>query len=458
MNEKIEVYHQDMETYLEPEEYQAFLKAKQEGEEFLEKYRDYKIKKSINEKGRDECQKRRDGAKSDYERLTWDIEIAHFMVQAMKPAPYKPTQYFKEHDHYLELVRKRKLKHLEEEQRKEAEEQAERQHEEERKQAEQQAMLIAMRTKKVADSEWEEFEKTFNSAIKNLKHQLANPKSPKLALGCSSEVLNYRPELWGGIDLPSDDEVKIWAEPQIMERIPEVLRDIITWSLTHQTFVVPKAEYCLIGVPCLVWDFDIYVAAKVDLWLEESTITKQFHGLKYFVEIKTEKIGSFFLKAQRWDSQEGLKTPLALLALLAEGKLEASGITVEFTMSDPVSTIYSVAGFEESDVEYYYITVEEEFRRFIEDICKEQSLGQGLLARGIIRGGTAKLIEAKWNEPLSVSGKAGDAGGVDLENVVAKLMELGWTAADAKKKVETTTFPNNATTEEMVSIILGKSY
>lgn len=458
MIDEVEVYYQDMETFLEPEEYQAFLKAKQKVEEYRERYRYYEIKKSVDEKGRDECQKRRDGAKSDNERLTWDIEIAHFMVQAMKPAPYKPDHSFKENDRYIELVRKRKLKQLQEEQRKEAEEQAERQREEERKQSEQQAMLIAMRRKKAADSEWEEFEKTFNSTIKNLEQQLVNPKPPKLALGCSSEVLNYRPELWDVIDLPSDDEVRAWVKPQIMSKIPEVLRDIITWSLTHQIFVVPKAEYCLIGVPCLVWHFDIYVAAKVDLWLKEPTITKQFHGLKYVASIKTEKIGSFFLKAQCWDSQEGLKTPIALLVLLAEGKLEAPGITVEFTTSDPVSIIYTVTGFEESDVEYYFITVQEDFRQFIEDICKEQSLGQGLLARGIVGGETARLIEAKWNEPLPVNGKGGDSGGLDLESVVAKLVELGWTEADAKEAVATTTFPNNATTEEMVSIILGNSY
>ena len=76
--------------------------------------------------------------------------------------------------------------------------------------------------------------------------------------------------------------------------------------------------------------------------------------------------------------------------------------------------------------------------------------------RGIVCGETAKLLDAKWNEPLPVIGNGGNAVGLDLESVVAKLVELGWTEADAQKAVVTTTFPDNATTEEKVSIILEK--
>lgn len=451
MTQEITISLKDMETYLEPEEYQAFLKAKEEVDEYTKRYRDYEIKKLSAEWARDECQKRRDEAKTNAGRSLWHSERFIFVMEALMPAPYKPTYYFVEHDQYLDLVRKRKLEQLEKEERRKAEEEAERRREEERKKREQQMMHAAMRRKMLADSEWEQFQKTFNSTIKDLKHQLANPKPPKSVPGCSPEVLNYHPELWCDLTLLSEDEARAWAKPKILDRIPQLLIPFVTWESASEILAIPKIKYELLGVPSLTWNFDIYVKAKVDLWLKESTITKEFEGFKYVSPIKAQKIGSFFLGYAYWDSEEGFSTPIALLALLVEGELE--GLGIEVIEGDPSHTVYTVEGFDER-----YVEVHKDFRKFIRETAKEKPLAQALLDKGIIYEDTAKLVEAKWDQPLPVSGNMSDAAGSELESAVAKLVELGLTEAVAKKEVETTVFPKNATVDDIVKIILEKSY
>ena len=261
MTEEIAVYLKDMETFLGPEEYQAFLKAGEKIEEYRRRRAEYEQKKGGAEWFKSECLKERDEAESDIVRNLW---YAHALVSSMEaalPAPYEPTYYFQKHDYYVGLVRERKLNYFEEEQRRKAEEEAQKQHEE-------QMMHAAIRQKNLADSEWQQFSKALNVAIKDLKHQLAHPEPPKFAFKCSQEVFKYCPHSWCGLELPSDDEVKMWAKPQIMEKIPEILRSMVTLVLTPQIVVVPRVEYELVGVPCLAWYFDIYISAKGDLWMK----------------------------------------------------------------------------------------------------------------------------------------------------------------------------------------------
>ena len=452
MVEEIVVYLEDMEAYLEPEEYRSFLKARQEVEKYCQRNAEYEKKKADAEKSTEECRKKRSEAKNDIERICWESSAIVSSTEAvLMPAPYYPVYYFVEHDRYIELVRKRKLEQLEEEKHRKAEEEAERRRKEERKEHEKQIMLATMKREMLAASEWEQFQKTFNSTINDLKHQLANPKPPKSVSGCSSEVLNYHPEVWCDLTLLSDDEARAWAKPQILEKIPKLLIPFVTWELASEILAIPKVKYELLGIASLTWDFDIYVKSKVDLWLKQSTITKEFHGWEYVSPIKPQKIGTLFLGADYWDSEEGFSTPIPLLALLVEGELEGPGI--EIFIRDRSCTVYTVDGFDD-----YFVKLHQKFIGFIKDSAKGGSLVAGLLGKGMIDEVTAQLVEVKWSEPLPVSGKLGDAGGSDLESPVAKLVELGWTQADAKKAVETTTFPNNATPKEMVSIILGKSY
>ena len=450
MTEEITISLQDMEIFLEPDEYQAFVNAKGEIEAYLTRRAEYEKEKADAESLKNECQKKRDEAKNDIERTLWNVRAIISSAEAGIPAPYEPTYYFMEHDRYTDLVRERKLNYLREEERRKAGERAEAQREEERKQREQQMMYAAKRRKMLADSAWDQFQSTFNTALKKLKCQLGNPKAPKFEPGCSPEVFENHPQSWCELELPTDDEVAAWAKPHVREKIPEVLRPFVTWGLAPQILVVPRVDYELAGVvPCLVWHFDIYVAAKVDLWLKESVITKEFHGWKYVTPVKAKRIGALFLGYEYWDSEEDFTTPIRLLRLIGEGNLEAPGI--EVLIHEPSHTVYIIQGFDD------FVEVRKQFSQFIKNTAKNQSLAQGLLGQALLDEEGAKLIEEKWDEHLPITGKVKTEGS-DLEGVVSKLTELGWTEADAKNAVETTTFPNNATTEEIVSIILEKSY
>jgi hypothetical protein len=451
MSEEITVYYQDAETYLKPEEYQAFLKAKEEVDEYNKRRDEYEINKAVNERLKDECQKHRDEADNDVIRLFWE---AHAMLSGLKatmPAPYKPTDYFVEHDHYIDLVRKAKLKQIKEEERRRAEEEAERQREEERKKREQEMMVIATRRKMAADSEWQQFQKTLTSAIKDLKAQLANPKPFKIDFGCSPEVFKYCPQSWCDLELlPSYEEVEAWAKPQILAKIPEVLRPFVTWELASEILAIPKIKYELVGAPSLSWNFDIYVKAKVDLWLKESVISKEFHGWKYVAPIKTQKVGSLFLGADYWDSEEGFTMPIALLTMLGKEKLEDDGI--EVMEHEGSSLSFSVRGYDEGSTE-----VDERFRQFIMDVTRDKSLAQGLLGKGLINEVTAQLVEEKAKLPLpQVVGAQASAGetSVDNSDVLGALQSMGFKTAESKKAIEAAHLPPGMSTEEKVKSVV----
>ncbi len=449
MTEDIVVDLKDMETYLEPNEYQAFLKAKGEVELYNTRRTEYEKKKADAEWFTAEYQKNRDKAKNDIKRTLWNARVIVSSAEAGIPAPYEPTYYFTEHDRYIGLARERKLSHLREEERRKAEEEAQRRCEEERKRREQQMRYADERRIMLADSEWDQFQSTFNTALKELKCRLGNPKAPKFEHGCSPEVLKYHPQSWCELELPAFEEVAAWAKPHVQEKIPEVLRPFVTWGLAPQIQVVPRVAYELDGtVPCLVWHFDIYVAAKVDLWLKESVITKDFHGQKYMAPVKAKSIGALFLGYENWDSEDGFTTPIRLLRLIAESNSEAPGI--EVFIHEPSHTDYIVQGFDD------VVEVRKQFSQFVKNTAENHLLAQGLRGLGLLDEEGAKLVEEKWDEPLPITGKV-KTEGPDLEGAVSKLVELCWTEADAIKAVETTTFPNNATAEEIVGIILEKS-
>ena len=214
--------------------------------------------------------------------------------------------------------------------------------------------------------------------------------------------------------------------------------------------VLPHATYEVeAGIPCLTWYFQTHILVAVNLELKKCVIRKRHPGYTVEVQAEGEKLGSVYLPVE-WLTPGSFTTPIPLLFLLSKGESEAPGITV--TDRSPPFMTFAIQGLEE-EVELY-----DGFRRFIRDICKEKPLTQALLDIGVIDVDTASLVKVKWNQPLPVSGDLGDAGGADLESVVAKLVELGKTEAEAKEAVETTNFPKNATIEEMVNIILQKSH
>jgi len=161
-----------------------------------------------------------------------------------------------------------------------------------------------------------------------------------------------------------------------------------------------------------------------------------------------KNIGTIFLGYECWDSEEGFTTPIRLLRLLSEINVKAPGIKV--LTHEPSHTEYIIEGFDD------VVQVSKQFTQFIKNTADNKSLAQGLLELSLLDEEGAKLVAEMWNQPLPSTKVKTE--GPELEGAVSKLVELSWTEADAKKAVETTTFPDNATAEEIVGIILEKSH
>jgi len=303
---------------------------------------------------------------------------------------------------------------------------------------------------KQAQIEYDQYLDRLSLAVEKFKGELA--KSKKLKFTYPAELEKYELDGWCDLELPSKEQIRKWAEPKILERLPQILANLTKWELSWERRVLPTATYEVeAGIPSLAWYFESHILVTVNLELKKCVIRKRRPG-GYTVEVQAEgeKLGTFYLGPVEWLTPGTFTTPIALLSLLAKGELEGLGITV--TDCSPPFTTFAVQGLEEE------VEVSDDFRKFIQDIAKEKPLAQALLDKGVIEGDTGKLVEAKWDQPLPLNGKASDAGGADLESVVGKLVELGWTDADAKKAVENTTFPYGATIEDKVKIILAKSY
>jgi len=497
MTEEIEVYHQDMETYLEPEEYQAFLKARQKVEEYSERYRDYKIKKSNDEWARDECQKRRDGAKSDEGRLIWDIERADFMLQALMPAPYKPDHYFNENDRFIELVRERKAEKARQEIEKKRRlavleemdppladakkyltpEETQRfldsipgaidAYLDRDKRAESYSPGIWFLTSKASDySYWiliikerkegetrskqaqlehDQYLDKLSLEVDKFKAELGKSKKPKFAY--PSELKKYEPDSWCEIYPPNKEQIQNWAEGKILEVLPEILADLTRWELTREVRVMPRAVYKGVNsIPCLTWYFETHLLVTANLELKKCVIRKRYPA-GYTVEVQGEgeKLGVLYLEQPEWLTPGSFTTPIALLSLLAKGDLEAPGIAV--TEHGFPSTTFAIQGFEE-EVEVY-----DDFRKFIKDIAKDKPLAEALLAKGLIDGDTAKLLEEKAALPLPKVPGAGQTFS-DNSDVIAVLESMGYKKEEIKGMLENAKLSPEMSLEEKVETVL----
>ncbi len=302
--------------------------------------------------------------------------------------------------------------------------------------------------KKQAQIEYDQYLDRLSLAVEELKGQLAKSKKPKLVYPTGLE--QYEPDSWCELDLPGKQQVQEWAESQIIEMLPEILVPVTQWQLSWQVHVLPEATYEVVDIPCVRLCFESHILITANLELKGCTIRKRRPG-GHTVDVPAEgeKLGTLYLEADSWLTPGSFIIPIALLNLLASGELEAPGITVT-EHSFPFTT-FSVQGFE-GDVEIY-----DNFRSFIETIATKKPLVKVLLDMKIIDIDTAKLVEAKWEEPLPVTVKVTTGGGPAQEEVVAKLMELGWSEMEAKSAVGKMTIPVNVTTEDIVKTILEKS-
>jgi hypothetical protein len=492
MGEETTVYFEDMETFLTPEEFQAFLRAKKEVDEYWQKKAAYDKGKADAEQSRDECEKERDGAKSDDERRFWDVERFKYMSRVlMLSPPYYSVHYFHEHDRCIDLVRERKKRR---EKRLAALKEIAPPLDDAKKYLSDHEyqqfcdsvpgaidayldikarasyhprawllddkasgyrywiLVIEGRARekarrKQAQLEHSQFLYEINNTIKEFKKQLVKEKKPSFHY--PPALANHRPDAWYKLKSPTQQEVGKWAQQYIWERVPPQLKDLVSWEVSCQVLTLPYAKYELLGVACLTWYFAVLILVKVHLRLVEKTFTKKFHGYECTVKAGADDLGVFYLGPVEWERQEGFVTPLALLAMLAKEKLEDDGI--EVVEHEGTSISFCVQGYDEG-----LTTIDGRFREFVIDVAKDKPLAQGLLEAGIIDGLTAQLVGEKVKVPLPqlVSAGANAEKTVDGE-VIAALEAMGYKKGEIKAGMDATHLSPAMSLEGKVKSVLS---
>jgi len=284
-----------------------------------------------------------------------------------------------------------------------------------------------------------------NEAIEKLKKGLAKEKKPSFAY--PQVLVKYSPDSWCELDTPGTGEVEEWAGPYVWKRVPPIIKSLVSWDLTWQVLWLPRAKYELLGVPSLVWSYKAQVLAKVNLAITERRFNKQFHGHERTMMVQTQDLGSFYLGSVEWgDDQEGFFTPVALLSMLSEGKLEEDGIEIIGTADTRVG--YIVRGYQGE-----YVEIDQKFRQFIIDITKDNSLAKGLLASGVIDELTADLIGEKAKLALPQVLGAGQTFSDDSD-VITELEAMGYKNKEIKEAMEAASLFPTTPLEEKVAAVL----
>jgi len=298
-----------------------------------------------------------------------------------------------------------------------------------------------------AITEHDLFTKEIENAIAKLKKELTQEKRPKFVY--PPNLANYEPHVWAELELPTEAQVRQWAEPYILKRVPQVLKPFTSWDLSWQVQTLPYAKYELVGVPCLTWCFRVLVLAEAHLRMVEKTFTKEFQGYEYKMMVKAEELGYSYLRPVQWeDQQEGFTTPLSLLSILATGELEDDGIEVMEQNGSKIE--HCIRGYDDDCTE-----INEQFRQFIIDVAKDKPLAQGLLASGVIDEVTAKLIDGKskvTSPPLV--GVQTNAKKINDSEVVAALEAMGYKKAEIKVGMDATHLSLDMSLEEKVKAVL----
>lgn len=297
-------------------------------------------------------------------------------------------------------------------------------------------VLAAAEEREIARALQEEKERALyidekNSAIEKLKKELSKGKKPVFSL--SSGLAKYHPDHWYELEPLTRIELEEWAAPQIKKGVPQILRRVVSWDIDWWVHPVPYyAKYEVIGVPCLTWCFKVMVILKAHLKL-----------------VETERLGFFYLGPVHWENQEGFTTPIALLGMLAEGKLECDGI--ELIKHDGSYFCFLIRGYKEE-----YIEIHQQFRQFIIDTAKEKGLAEGLLAKGMIDDITAELLAEKVLLPLSAVSTQNDDGqftGND-DNLIATLQGMGYQTLKIKDAMGSINLSPTIPFKEKVAAIL----
>ncbi len=308
--------------------------------------------------------------------------------------------------------------------------------------------IYRTRRQKQAELENDQFLSQTRDVIAKFGEELSKVKKPRFSY--PAWLAAYQPNLWCELTLPTKQELEKWAEQYVGQRVPDALKNLVSWELLWETKILPNAKYEVLGVPCLVWYFNTLVLVEERLKLVETEFTREFRGYKYSYSLKAGDLGSFYLQPMHWDCQNGFTIPIALLAVLAKGELEGNGIEV-VERSSPFTT-FAIEGFEDEIIELH-----DDFRKFIKDIAKEQSLAQGLLAKGLIDKDTARLVAEKAALPLpQKTGAQASAGHstVDNSDVTSALEAMGYKKKEIQEMIGNVELSPGMSAEEKIRAVL----
>jgi hypothetical protein len=300
---------------------------------------------------------------------------------------------------------------------------------------------------KQAEQDFEAYVQEINEAIKKLKERLTKEKKPNFVYPQS--LAKYSPGRWCVLDKPSTGEVEAWAVPYMWKRVPSIIKHLVSWDSTWWLLWLPRARYELLGVPCLVWRYQAKVLAEIELTILKRTFTRNFSGCDCTTEVQAQDLGSIYVGPVEWcDEQEGFITPLALLRIFSEGTLEDDGIEIVHTEGTKIG--FLVRGYDEECVE-----IDQEFRQFIIGIAKDNTLGEGLLASGVVDELTADLIEEKAKLPLpAVSGDETEHIFNGTGQVIAALEGMGYKSEEIEEAVNVAVLSPTKTIEENITAVL----
>ena len=259
----------------------------------------------------------------------------------------------------------------------------------------------------------------------------------------------YMPDQWCELELPTKQEVQDWAKMKIKEIVPVEVGDFIKWKCSHKIFALPAANYQMLGIPCLMWTFTVWLLAALNLYITGESVYKQFRGIGYHLELPNEVLGNFYLGPAEWDILEGFSTPITLLVMLSEGKIEQDGIEI-IAHESPITT-YEVKGYDGEPIEIHDL-----FRQFLKDVCKYKPLSHGLLAAGMVDKTTANLIESKaMIRPTKKEDIEAEHGeNTNNADVIQALEALGYKKSEAMQMVEKAQLHESMSLEDKVQASL----
>jgi len=218
----------------------------------------------------------------------------------------------------------------------------------------------------------------------------------------------------------------------------------VAYEYKASYFLLPRAEYILCEdededeVHCLDFRFDVFAVVEIAYWKKIGKIEKggysftgdlerpQFLGCRY----QMLTLGDF-----SWE-----KVPVSLVRGLMDGELQSPGAKVSEIGRDG-DIFYSVDGVEDE------IRIPRDLRTYLK-MVKERG---GLVKLGIVSPETGSVIEHLPPMPAGTPPKKVNVGDKD---VLAALLSLGYTEAEAKEAIASTSFPENASTEDKVALLL----